>query len=113
MANAFAQAGKYFSGEFNAQGQAARQQVKRDRPGLENDLFSPPIETASTYGAIPPEVASSAPTEEDENSFAPPSVTEGMKEELIQIAKTKRNGSNGTAPTRAGGGINPAVKQVT
>lgn len=113
MADTFAQAGKYFSGVFDAQGQAARQQVKRDRPGLENDMFSPPIETASTYGAVPPEVASSAPTGDDEGSFAPPLATEGVKEELIQIAKTKRNGSNGLAFIRAGGGINPAVKQVT
>jgi hypothetical protein len=112
MADPFSQAGKYFSGVFNEQGRAAKQQVMRDRPGLQNDLYGPQIETASTMGAVPPEIASSAPV--GTNDFeASPVETESVKDELIQMAKARRNGSSGEIVTRAGGGFNPAIKQVT
>ncbi len=111
MADPFSQAGEYFSGVFNEQGRAARRQVMRDRPGLENDLYGPQIETASTVGAVPPEIASSAPVGANDFDMSPVE-TESVKDELIQIAKAKRNGSSGEVAARAGGGFNPAVKRV-
>jgi|DEB0MinimDraft_3_1074331.scaffolds.fasta_scaffold04777_6 hypothetical protein len=112
MADPFSQAGEYFSGVFNEQGRAARRQVMRDRPGLENDLYGPQIETASTVGAVPPEIATSAPVGENDFNVSPVE-TESVKDELIQMAKSRRNGSSGDVSIRAGGGYNPAVKQVT
>lgn len=104
----FARASSFFSQAFDAQANAANQQVKAQRAGMQDARYDADQDGYTFSGPVPPQ---SGPYGDNEGPIsASPDFLESMKSDMLAQARAKRRAETPTIAVRAGNGINTAVR---
>lgn len=100
----YSRASQFFGGAFNAMERASENQARMQGVGMDDTRYSADYTPDYMQGAVPPQMG---PYGEDRSAQA--MGLEGLKQELLDNAKSNRRPVNGGVSVRAGGGINTAV----
>lgn len=104
----FARASSFFSQAFDAQANAANQQVRAQRAGMQDARYDADQDGYAFSGPVPPQTG---PYGDNESPVSgSPDFLESMKNDMLNQARTKRRAETPTIAARAGNGINTAVR---
>jgi hypothetical protein len=99
----FARSSNFFTNALGAQEKAARAQTQAQRPEMASDQYTAQLDQLGSQGPIPPQYGFYGVENESENHTG--TVPLDIKEDLLNRAKAKKRGVNGTFKFLAGGGI--------
>lgn len=106
--DSFSRAGSFFSKAFDEQANAANQQVKAQRGGMQDARYDSDQDNYSFSGPVPPQ---DGPYGDNESPVSgSPDFLESMKADMLAQARAKRRAETPTIAVRAGNGINTAVR---
>ena len=104
----FARAGSFFSRAFDAQANAANQQVRAQQTGMRDSRYEADEDSYAFSGPVPPE---NGPYGDNPDSVSTaPNFLESMKEDLLNQSRARRRAEAPKISVRSGGGINTAVR---